>query len=123
MNRREKTIEVPVGKAIELLAILEEGVVGFDRIRTFGREAGEREYGRVLIAFLEDRRRFGSKLARARRIVVDAVDAAGDAALTGRLEEALRAVPDWTEGEESRARGAEPVEPPPPDTRSDRANP
>lgn len=116
-------MEVPVGKTIELLAILEEGVVGFDRIRTFGREAGEREYGRALIAFLEGHRRFGARLARARRILVDAVDAAGDAALTARLEEALRAVPDWTEDEESRARGAKPIGPPPPDTRSDRANP
>ena len=123
MSRREGAVEVPLGPLTELLAILEEGVVGFDRIHAFGREAGEQEYGRALIAFVADHRRFGSKLARARRILVDAVDAAGDEALTARLEEVLRAVPDWTEDEESRARGAEPIGPPPPDTRSDRTNP
>ena len=122
MTRREGTLELSIGEATELLAILEDGVVGFDRIHAFGREAGEREYGRALIAFLEDHRRFGSKLARARRILVDAVDAAGDEAATARLEEALVAVPDWTEGEESRARGVEPIGQPP-DARSDRANP
>ena len=40
-------IEVPLESSTELLAILGEGVVGFDRIHAVGREEEEREYGRA----------------------------------------------------------------------------
>ena len=40
-------IEVSLESSTELLAILEEGVVGFDRIHAVGREEEEREYGRA----------------------------------------------------------------------------
>lgn len=40
-------IEVSLESSTELLAILEEGIVGFDRIRAVDREEEEREYGRA----------------------------------------------------------------------------
>ena len=76
MALRKGEIRIPVGPLTELMAILEEGVVGFDRIHAFGREAGEREYGRALIAFVKGRE-YGPKLARARRILQDAAAAGG----------------------------------------------
>ena len=121
MTSRKEEVGVPVGSLTELLAIIEEGVIGFDRIHAFGREAGEREYGRALIAFVRDRE-YGPKLARARRILHDAA-AGGDDALIAELEKALLAVPGWTEDEEAAARSARSHEPPPPDAQGGRANP
>lgn len=122
MSCRKKAIEIPVGPLAELLAILEEGVIGFDRIHAFGREAGEREYGRALIAFVKDRE-YGPKLAHARRILHDAAAAGGGDALIEELENALLAVPGWAENEEAGARGAGLHEPLPPAVREGPANP
>ena len=122
MTFRKEEVGVPVGSLTELLAIIEEGVIGFDRIHAFGREAGEREYGRALIAFVRDRG-YGPKLARARRILHDAAAAGGGDALIAELEKALLAVPGWTEDEEAAARSARSHEPSPPDAQGGRANP
>ena len=122
MTFREREDEVPAAPLTELLAILEEGVIGFDSIHAFGQEAGEREYGRALIAFVRDRK-YGSKLARARRILHDAAAAGGDDALIAELEKALLAVPGWTEDEEAAARIAGSREPSPPDAQGGRPNP
>ena len=122
MASRKEEVGVPVGSLTELLAILEEGVIGFDRIHAFGRESGEREYGRALVAFVKDRE-YGAKLARARRILHDAATVGGGDALIAELEKALLAVPGWTEDEEAAARRAGPHEPPPPDAQGGRANP
>ena len=122
MTSRKEEIGVPVGSLTELLAILEEGVIGFDHIHAFGREAGEREYGRALIAFVKDRG-YGAKLARARRILHDAATVGGGDTLIAELEKALLAVPGWTEDEEAAARRAGSHEPPPPDAQGGRANP
>lgn len=122
MTCRKRAIEVPVEPLTELLGILEEGVIGFDRIHAFGREAGEREYGRALIVFVKDRE-YGPKLARARRILHDAAAAGGGDASIAELEKALLAVPGWTENEESAPRGAGSHELSPPDVREGPANP
>ena len=58
----------------------EEGVIGFDRIHAFGREAGDREYG------------------RARRIPRNAMDGCDDEAMIAALEETLHVAPCWREG-------------------------
>ena len=122
MTSRKEEVGVPVGSLTELLAILEEGVIGFDRIHAFGREAGEREYGRALVAFVKDRE-YGPKLARARRILHDAATVGGGDALIAELEKALLVVPGWTEDEEAAARRAGSHEPPPPDAQGGQANP
>ena len=121
MTSRKEEVGVPVGSLTELLAILEEGVIGFDRIHAFGREAGEREYGRALVVFVKDRE-YGAKLARARRILHDAATVGGGDALIAELEKALLAVPGWTEDEEAAARRPGSHEPPP-DAQGGRANP
>lgn len=122
MALRKGEIRIPVGALTELLAILEEGVIAFDRIHAFGREAGEREYGRALIAFVKERE-YGPKLARARRILHDAAAAGGDDSLIAELEKVLLAAPGWTEDEDASARRAGSHDPSPPDARGGRANP
>lgn len=119
---RNTPVGIDLESLTELLVILEEGVIGIDRIHAFGREAGDREYGRALMAFVKDWE-FGAKLARARRILLDAAEAGGNRAAMAKLEEALLAVPDWTEEEESAARDAGPIRPAPPESPHDRATP
>lgn len=88
-------ISLPPEAVAEILAIVEEGVVGFDQVEAWGRSAGATAYGRELIGFVEGRR-IGRKLARARRLLDEAVEANGGRERIATLDEALRAVPDWT---------------------------
>ncbi len=94
-------VSLPAEAVAEILAIVEEGVVGFDQVEAWGRSAGAAAYGRELVGFVEGRR-IGRKLARARRLLAEAVEANGGRERIAALDEALRAVPDWTPADDAK---------------------